>query len=175
MDGFFVKLAGDSTMMKFGAGLPDIPVIGVVLKGAKFQVAESGDVWPGDAFGALGHDAINASGVGEVDGVAADVGVVPIENVDSSVGTDFHTESDPGEVVGWHEVAAVAPDVGGTIRVHVIDKNGVLVDIAHEELVAVFGGKCIGEIESCSTVCGEVGVIPDRLNRSVGVGVEVGS
>ena len=98
--------------MKFGASLADIPIVGMVLQGAKFEIGKSGDVRAGDLFGALGHDAVDASALGEVDGISADVGVVPIENVDATIGSNFHAESDPGEVVGGHEVAAVSTNVG---------------------------------------------------------------
>lgn len=175
MDGFFVEFVREGAVVEFGAGLADIPIVGVVLEGAEFEVGEGGDVGAGDLFGALGHDAVDASAVGEVDGVSADVGVVPVEDVDAAVGSDFHAEADPGEVVGGHEVAAVASDVGGAVGVHVVNEDGVLVDVAHEELVAVGGGEGVGEVEAGAAVGGEVGVVADGLDGVVGVGIKVGA
>ena len=51
----------------------------------------------------------------------------------------------------------------------------MLVDIAHEEVVAVFGGEGIGQIKASSAVRREVGVVADRLDGRIGVGVEVGA
>ena len=175
VDGYLIELSREGSVVEFGAGLADKPIVGVVLQGAKLEIRKRGDVGSRDFFGVLGHDAIDASGVGEVDGVAADVGVVPVENVDASVGPDFHAEAHPGEVVGGHEVAAVAPDVGGAVGLHVIGEDGMLVDVAHEELVVIFGGKGVGQIESGSAVGREVGVVTDRLDGRVSVGIEIGS
>ena len=175
MDRFFIELTGDGAVVEFGASLADEPIVGVVLESTKFEVGESWYIGSGDAFGPLWHDAVDASGVGEVDVVSADVGVVPVEDIDSAVGANFHTEADPSEVIGGHEVAAVSTNVARAIGVHVVDEDGVLVDVAHKELVAVFRGKGIGEIEAGAAVSGKVGVVADGLDGVVSVGIEVGS
>lgn len=51
----------------------------------------------------------------------------------------------------------------------------MLVDVAHEELVAVFGREGVGQIEAGSAVRREVGVVADRLDGRVSVGIEVGT
>ena len=51
----------------------------------------------------------------------------------------------------------------------------MLVDVAHEELVVVFGGEGVGQIEAGSAVRREVGVVADRLDGRVSVGIEVGT
>ena len=144
MDGFPIELPGDGAVVEFGASLADEPIVGVVLKLAKFKIGEGGNVWSSDAFRVLGQDAIDASTLWEVDGISADVGVVPVKDVDPAIRSDFHAEANPGKVVGGHEVAAVSADVGGPIRLHIIGEDGMLVDVAHEELVTVFGREGVG-------------------------------
>ena len=51
----------------------------------------------------------------------------------------------------------------------------MLVDVAHEELVVVFGGEGVGQIEAGSAVRREVGVVADGLDGRVSVGIEVGT
>ena len=69
----------------------------------------------------------------------------------------------------------MSADVGGAVRFHIIGEDGMLVDVAHEELVAIFGGEGVGQIEAGSAVGGEVGVVADRLDGRVSVGIEVGT
>ena len=78
MDGFPIELSGDGAVVELGACLADEPIVGVVLKLAKFKIGERGNVRASDAFCTFGHDAIDAPTLWEVDGVSADVGVVPI-------------------------------------------------------------------------------------------------
>ena len=78
MDGLPIELSGNGAMVEFGASLADKPIIGVILKLAKFKIGEGGNIRSSDAFRVLGHDAIDASASGEVDGISADVGVVPV-------------------------------------------------------------------------------------------------
>ena len=51
----------------------------------------------------------------------------------------------------------------------------MLVNVAHEEVVAMFGGEGICQIEASSAMRREVGVVADRLDGRIGVGVEVGA
>ena len=44
MDGLPIELSGNGAMVEFGASLADKPIIGVVLKLAKFKIAERGNV-----------------------------------------------------------------------------------------------------------------------------------
>ena len=78
MDHFLIKLSGNGAVVEFGTGLADKPVVGMVLKLAKFKIGEGGNVRASDAFRVLGHDTIDASAFGEVDGISADVGIVPV-------------------------------------------------------------------------------------------------
>ena len=144
MDDFPIKLSGDGAVVEFGASLADEPIVGVILKLAKFKIGKGWNVRACDAFRVLGHDAIDTSTLREVDGISADVGVVPVEDVDATIRSDFHTEANPGEIVGRHEITSVSADVSGAIRFHVIGENGMFVDIAHEELVMVFCGEGVG-------------------------------
>ena len=78
MGSFPIELSGDGAVVQLGAGLADEPIVRVVLKLAKFKIGERGNVRASDAFRVLGHDAIDASTLREVDGISADVGVMPI-------------------------------------------------------------------------------------------------
>ena len=78
MDHFLIKLSGNGAVVEFGTGLADEPIVRVVLKLAKFKIGERGNVRASDAFRVLGHDAIDASTLREVDGISTDVGVMPI-------------------------------------------------------------------------------------------------
>ena len=78
MDGFPFELSGDGAVVQLGARLADEPIVRVVLKLAKFKIGERGNVRAGDAFRIFWHDAIDASTFWKVDGISADVGVVPI-------------------------------------------------------------------------------------------------
>ena len=78
MDDFLIELSGDGAVVEFGASLADEPIVGVILKLAKFKIGKGGNVRSSDAFRVLGHDAIDASTLREVDGISADVGVMPI-------------------------------------------------------------------------------------------------
>ena len=175
MDDFLIELSGDGAVVEFGASLADEPIVGVILKLAKFKIGKGWNVRACDAFRVLGHDAIDASTLREINGIATDIGVVPVEDVDATIRPNFHTEANPGKIVGGHEITSVSADVSGAIRFHVIGENGMFVDIAHEELIAVFGGEGIGQIEAGSAVCREVGVVADRLDGCVSVGIEIGT
>ena len=78
MDGFPIELSGDGAVVQFGACLADEPIVRVVLKLAKFKIGERGNVRASDAFRTFWHDAIDAPTLWKVDGISADVGVVPI-------------------------------------------------------------------------------------------------
>ena len=78
MDGFPIELSGDGAVVQLGACLADEPIVRVVLKLAKFKIGERGNVRASDAFRTFWHDAIDAPTLWKVDGISADVGVVPI-------------------------------------------------------------------------------------------------
>ena len=78
MDSFPIELSRDRAVVQLGAGLADEPIVRVVLKLAKFKIGERGNVRARDTFRIFWHDAIDASTLWKVDGISADVGVVPI-------------------------------------------------------------------------------------------------
>jgi len=49
----------------------------------------------------------------------------------------------------------------------------MLVDVAHEKLIAILLGKNISEIESGASMCGEVSVVPNRRDVIVHVWIEM--
>ncbi len=56
---------------------------------------------------------------------------------------------------------------------HVIDQHCMLVNVAHEELIAVFLGKNVGEVKAGPAMSGLVSMVPDRLDVVVDVRVYV--
>ena len=78
MNGFPIELSGDGAVVQLGARLADEPIVRMVLKLAKFKIGERGNVRASDAFRTFWHDAIDASTLWKVDGISADVGIVPI-------------------------------------------------------------------------------------------------
>ena len=78
MNGFPIELSGDGAVVQLGARLADEPIVRMVLKLAKFKIGERGNIRASDAFRAFGHDAIDAPTLRKVDGISADVGIVPI-------------------------------------------------------------------------------------------------
>ena len=85
-----------------------------------------------DRLSAVMRDPVNASAVRIFDGVAANVGVVPVLHIDASLGTDLDAEPDPRPIVRGHEVIAVLADKAGSWRLHNVGQHGVLVNVAHE-------------------------------------------
>jgi hypothetical protein len=97
------------------------------------------------------------------------------KTVDAPIRSDFHTEADPSKIVGGHKITPVSADVGGAIRFHVIGEDGMLVMLHMKSWSRIFGGEGVGQIEAGSAVRREVGVVADRLDGRVGVGIEVGT
>ena len=89
---------------------------------------------------------------------------MPIQNVNAAFGADFDAESDPGQIVGWHEVIAMFADEAGTLAFENVGQHGVFVDVAHEQPVSIFIRESVGEIETRAAVCREVSVVANRLD-----------
>ena len=123
--------------------------------------------------GLLGRDAEDAPGLLVLDVVAADVRVVPVEDVDVATRPDLHAEADPLLVVGQQEVLAVVGDEAGTLRLQFVREHGVLVDVRHEEPAVVFFGEGVREVDAGAAVRGAVTVVDDRADVAVDVRIEV--
>ena len=153
--------------------MADIPIVGMVLQGDKLGIAERTNIRTLDRLCTFGHHTIDATAVGEVDGVAADVRVMPVKNVDASFGTGFEAEANPSKVVHADEVFPVTANKTGPLRRHDIGQQLVLVDIAHEKLVSVFRRKGIGKVEACAPMCGEMPMITNSGDVIVDVRIQV--
>ena len=85
-----------------------------------------------DRLGSLGHDPIYPTALWKVDGIATDIRIVPVEDIDATLGTSLDTETDPGQVVDGHEIVAMLTDVAGPLGFHDIRQHHVLMNVAHE-------------------------------------------
>ena len=99
-------------------------------------------------FGVLRHDAIHSAAVRKIDRIATDVRVVPVQDIDTTFRADLDTETDPRQVVRGHEVVTMSADKAGTIGLHDVGQDSMLMNIAHEQAVAILFRKCVCQIES---------------------------
>ena len=77
----------------------------------------------------------------KVDGIPANVRVMPIQDVDATFGSNLDAESDPRQVIGRHEVIAMLANKAGALGNKYISQHCMFMDIAHEQSVAVFRRK----------------------------------
>ena len=98
---------------------------------------------------------------------------MPVQDVHAAVGTNFDAESDPGQVVGRHEVITMLADETGTAGLEHIGQDGMLVDVAHEQPVAVLLRKRVGQVEACPAVSRQVRMITNCLDVVVNVRIHV--
>ena len=108
-----------------------------------------------------------------LDVVAADVGVVPVEDVDVAARADLHAEADPLLVVGEQEVLSVVGDETGSLRFELVGEHRVLVDVRHEQPAVLLLGKGVRQVDPGAAVRGAMPVIDDRADVAVDVRVEV--
>ena len=85
----------------------DEPVVVVLLEFDKSSVGERRDVRSRRGFESLWGDAVDATAVRKVDGVSADVGVMPVKNVNTAFGAGLDGEPNPGQVIGCDKVVSV--------------------------------------------------------------------
>ena len=105
-----VELATRRARLQQRASVTNVPVVGMCLQLNQLSIGHSSKVWSSNCVDTLRHDAVNATAVGKVDRVAADVVVVPVENVNTAVWSNLNAESDPGHIVCRHEIVAVLAD-----------------------------------------------------------------
>ena len=117
-----------------------------------------------DRLGSLGHDPINSTALWEVDGIATDIRIVPVEDIDAPLGSRLDTETDPGQVVDRHKIVAMFTDVAGTLGFHDIGQHHVLVDITHEESVSILGGKRVRQVETRAPMGRLMGMVTEFGN-----------
>ena len=104
---------------------------------------------------------------------AADVGVVPVEHVESAVGADLDAEPHPLGVVRHHEVFAVTRGEARSLPLEHVRQHRVLVDVGHEDAAPLRGREGIGLIDARAAVSRAVTMVGDGLNVAVDVRVEV--
>ena len=163
MNGRLIEVSRNGAVVKNGTGLTNIPVVGMSLHLNQFDITKLFQI---EGFGTLhsfGHDPIDPSGIGEFDLTSTNILIVPIQNVDSSIWTGLHTESDPGQIICEQKVIPMLTNEARTLWHHVVDQNRMFMNIAHEKLIPIFFGKNISQIEPGSAMSRFVGMIPDSL------------
>ena len=121
----------------------------------------------------LGGDSVDAAGIGMLHLGAADVGVVPVEGVDRTIGANLDAEAHPVLVVGEEKLVAVAAHVAAPLALKDIGEDGVLVNIGHEDAAPVWLGKRIRLINPRPTMRRRMGVVGDRADVGVDVRAQV--
>ena len=139
----------------------------------QFDIRHRREVGASRRFFSFGHDAVDAAAIGEIDSVSADVGVVPVEKVDAAFGARLDAEPNPREIIGRHEVVAVMANKARTLPLHHVGQHGVLVDVAHEQPVAILLGKRVRKIEPGAAVCRQVRVVADCFDVVVDVRIDL--
>ncbi len=171
------KRALDCAVLQHQAGAPGMPVAAARLQLDELCVAQPGDVavaavpLPGQRR--LGRDPEDPPGLLMQHVLAADVRIVPVEDVQRAVRTDLHAEADPLGVVGQQEVIAVVRGEPRSLPDEHIRQHGMLVDVGHEDPALLRWGEGIGLVDAGAAVRGPVAMIGDRLDVGVDVRVEV--
>ena len=117
--------------------LSNVPIIWVILKSNEFSIIQGSYMGTFDGFCPLLHDPVDSSTIGKIDGIATDISIMPVEDVNSPFWTSFQTKANPCKIVGRNEVFTVTTDIAGAFGLHDVSQELVLMDVAHEELVSV--------------------------------------
>ena len=99
MNRWFIQLSGNCAVVKNGAGLTNIPVVGVSLHLNEFSITELFKIEGLGTLHPFWHDPIDSCRIGEFDLTSTNILIVPIQNVDSSIRTGLDTEPYPGQIV----------------------------------------------------------------------------
>ena len=100
MNGGLVQCAGSGSRLQQHPGLAYVPIIVMRLKAGQLRIGSASQVWRWVGLNPLGSNPIDAAAVGKLHGVTADVGVVPIQNVYSTIRPDLYAEANPCQIIG---------------------------------------------------------------------------
>ena len=98
---------------------------------------------------------------------------MPIEDINGTFRAYLNTKANQCHVVGRQKIVPVLPNKTRSIGDHYIRQHGMFVDVAHEQPAVVFFGESICQVESRTTMGGQMGVIANRLNVIVNMWVEM--
>ena len=118
------------------------------LQGDEFFVGERPQVGCGNGLGIAGCNAIDTATVREIDGIAAHVRIMPVQNIDAPFRTNLDAESDPGQIIGRHEIIPMLTDKATSIWDQDVGQNGVFVDITHKQTIAILLWKSVCQVNS---------------------------
>ena len=105
-----IELASSSTVLKQHAGTAAIPIVAMRQQADEFEIRLRGEIDPGLAWQALRGEAVDAAGILVMDGIAANIAVMPVEHVGRTIRSYLHAEAHPGVVVGGEWFVAVVTD-----------------------------------------------------------------
>ena len=168
-----IQFPSGEPVLKNRSGLTHVPIVGMILHLDQFRIRQLLQVKRFRSLDAFRHDPVDPGRIGELDHIPANVLVVPIENINSTVRARLHTESDPGQIIGVHKVGTMLANEARALGYHVVDQHCMLVNVAHEKLVPVLLGEHVGQIKTCPAMSGFVNVIPNGLDVVVYVWVYV--
>src|SRR5688572_24310721 len=108
-----------------------------------------------------------------MNGHAANVGVVPVENINRSIGAGLETESNPLRIIREQSVVTVPADETRTFRLESVSEQCALVDVRHEDPAAIVARKFVRQVNARATMCRAVAMIGDGLDIGIDVGIDV--
>ena len=175
-EGRRLDFSSESPLLQETSGLPDIPFVGVKMHLHQFLVWQFREIHSHRE--ALLSPAVSPdpTRLAVQDLASADIRVVPIDGIQGSVRTNLHVKSKPLRIVGHRERApklGITCDIPGAFPFNLINQHPMHMDITHEELLPVFLGELVCQVESCTPMCRGVAVIRNGLNVVVNVRVEM--
>ena len=159
-----IELTRSSTLLKQHTSTAAIPVIAMRQQADEFEIGLRSEIDAGLPWQALRREAIDAAGVFVVRGIAANLGVMPVEHIRRSIGSDLHAEAHPGVVIGEEWFIAVMTDKARTAGLEDVGDHIMLVEVRHEDAVAVFLRELIREIVTSAAMRGAMTMIGDGLD-----------
>ena len=168
-----IELTRSSALLKQHASTAAIPIVAMRQQADEFEIGLHGEIDAGLARQALWSEPIDAAGVLVVRGIAANLGVMPVEHISRAIGSDLHAEAHPGVVIGEEWLIAMMTDEARTAGLEDIRDHIVLVQVRHDDAVAVFLRELIGEIDTSAAMRGAMPMIGDGLDVIEDVRIDV--
>ena len=95
-----IELTRSGTLLEQHAGPTAIPIIAMRQQADEFKIGLHSEIEARLPRQALRCEAVDAARVLVVRGIAADFGVMPVEHIRRSIGSDLHAETHPSIVIG---------------------------------------------------------------------------
>ena len=168
-----IELTRSSTLLEQHASTAAIPIIAMRQQADEFEIGLRGEIDAGLPWQALRREAVDAAGFFVVDGSATDFGVMPIEHISRAIGSDLHAETYPRIVIGEERFIAMMTDEARAAGLEDVCDHIMLVDVRHEDAVAVFFRELIREVDARTAMRGAMAMIGDGLDIIEDVRIDV--